>query len=155
MKTTTFENARPGDRVWDIRKGWGTIICISTECDDYPVEVRFSHICVDTYTLGGKAFKPDLNPTLFWDEVKIGASEQLHYTRLINGVKVPDISFQPKTGEDYYFPSPDIPGMCYGSRYHPSNLTDKYRVRNGMCYPYTDEGKEVARLHAKAMLGIS
>jgi hypothetical protein len=150
---TTFKTAKPGDRVWDIRKGWGTIFCNHID-DEYPIEVNFDSESNDTFTLEGKAFRLDLNPTLFWDELKFVVPEQPPRTKLINGVEVPDTSFQPKADEDYYFPSPDIPSMCYDTRYRPSNSTDRYRAKNGMCYPYTEKGRQAAILHAKAMLGI-
>lgn len=130
MKTTTFENAKPGDRVWDILKGWGTVICISTECDDYPVEVKFSPIWVNTYTLGGKASK------------------------LVNGVEVPDISFYPNIDKEYYYPSPSCEDFYENTSYEDYEA-DRHRANYGLCYPFTDEGKEAAILHSKAMLGIS
>jgi hypothetical protein len=154
MKTTTFENAEVSDRVWDIRKGWGTIFCNHID-DDYPIEVNFDNESNDTYTLEGKSFRPDLNPTLFWDKLEFVVPKQPPRNKLINGVEVPDISFQPKADEEYYYPSPDLPSKYYDAHYLTGNPRDEYRAKNGMCYPFTDEGRKAASLHAKAMLGIS
>jgi hypothetical protein len=155
MKTTTFEKAKPGDRVWDIRKGWGTVVCNHVD-GAYPIKVNFDNEPNDTFTLEGKSFKPDLNPTLFWDELKFVVPEQPPRAKLIHGVEIPNISFQPKEQERYYFPKPTSKNFFssndYSSEYEKE---DVYQAQNGLCYPYTDEGKEAAILHAKAMLGIS
>jgi hypothetical protein len=153
---TTFKTAKPGDRVWDIRKGWGTIFCnhISDASDDYPIEVNFDNESNDTYTLEGKSFRPDLNPTLFWDETKFVVPEQPPRTKLINGVEVPDISFYPNINEEYYYPSPSCEDFYENTSYEDYEA-DRHRANYGLCYPYTDEGRKTAILHAKAMLGIS
>jgi hypothetical protein len=156
MKTTTFENAKPGDRVWDIRKGWGTIVCNLID-DDYPIEVNFDNESNDTFTLEGKAFRLDLNPTLFWDELKFVVPEQPPSTKLIHGVKVPDISIDPKTtklGWRYYYPEPSK-AQLFDNEFYGCSVDCMTRLKNNLCYPFTDEGKEAAILHAKAMLGIS
>ena len=50
----TFENAKIGDKVWDIRLGWGEIIEIGYTIL-YPITVKFDSI-IDKYTfeVGGK-----------------------------------------------------------------------------------------------------
>lgn len=75
-------------------------------------------------------------------------------TKLIHGVEVPDISFVPEYGCTYCFPKPedgDFVGMAYAN----TSSTFSHRVRHNFCYPYTEEGKQAAILHAKAMLGIA
>jgi hypothetical protein len=154
MKTTTFENAKPGDRVWDIRKGWGTIDKLNPH-STYSIIVNFD---LDkqgefTYTVKGKSFMSDVNQSLFWDELKIEAPEQPPRTKLINGVEVPDISFYPDLNEKYYYPSPSCEDFYENTSYEDYEA-DRHRANYGLCYPYTKEGKKVAILHAKAMLGI-
>jgi hypothetical protein len=153
MKTTTFENAEVGDRVWDILKGWGTVTNTSAK-SDYSIEVMFSYNGVVTYTIEGKSFISDINPSLFWDEVKIKAPEQPPRTKLINGIEVPDISFYPNLNEEYYYPSPSCEDFYENTSYEDYEA-DRHRANYGLCYPYTDEGRKAASLHAKAMLGIS
>lgn len=64
-----FRNAKVGDRVWDILKGWGTITSIS-EDNDYPIRVTSDEHIWTIFTLDGKRTKEDINPSLFWDKIK-------------------------------------------------------------------------------------
>ena len=64
-----FENAKIGDKVWDIRLGWGEIIEIGYTIL-YPITVKFDSI-IDKYTFEGKWAIKDKFPTLFWNEFKI------------------------------------------------------------------------------------
>lgn len=70
-----FKDAKVGDRVWDLRYGWGEVEEISS--GDYPVEVCFAERDVqEQYTRGGKVYLDDQNPTLFWDEIKFEIPEK-------------------------------------------------------------------------------
>jgi hypothetical protein len=73
-------------------------------------------------------------------------------TKLIHGVEVPDISFVPRKEEHFYHPILDNT-LYKPSTYHGYGI-DAFRVKYGLCYPHTEEGKQAAILHAKAMLGI-
>lgn len=70
-----FRNAKVGDRVWDILKGWGTITSIS-EDNDYPIRVTSDEHIWTIFTLDGKRTKEDINPSLFWDKIKFEAPEK-------------------------------------------------------------------------------
>ena len=62
---TTFEDAKVGDRAWDITKGWTEIKSINHN-SIWP-------ICTTSglsYTFEGKIMAEDLNPSIFWDEIK-------------------------------------------------------------------------------------
>lgn len=72
MKTTTFETAKVGDRVWCMRTGWGEIREISWTAN-YPIYVCFPSGEFATYTSGGLHDECDVSQTLFWDEVVIEA----------------------------------------------------------------------------------
>jgi hypothetical protein len=154
MKTTTFENAKPGDRVWDIRKGWGIIKELNPH-STYPITVNFdlSKNGEFTYNVNGKSFMSDVNQSLFWNELKIEAPEKPPRTKLIHGVEIPDISFQPEPNRAYFYPNPSVPRFYDDTFYDTAK--DKHRVCYGLCYPPTEKGREAAILHAKAMLGIS
>ena len=67
---TTLENARPGDRVWSMRHGWGVVEVVNDT--DYPITVKFD-FCYKTFTFQGLEYEEDLIQVLFWDEVKIVA----------------------------------------------------------------------------------
>lgn len=69
--------------------------------------------------------------------------------KIVHGVWVPDISFVPKYGERHYYADPICPDFCMEDSASALHLAE-----NGLCYPYTEEGKQAAILHAKAMLGI-
>ena len=75
--------------------------------------------------------------------------------KLINGHKIPDISFTPEDDEHYTYPDPTQPCMYEVEYFHNYAEECGHRLTNKMCYPTTDEGREAAILHAKAMLGIA
>lgn len=77
-------------------------------------------------------------------------------TKIINGVEIPDLSFTPKVDEDYFVVDLTLNClydmyMCLGSSYNYTKLL----VERGLVYPYTEEGKQAAILHAKALLNIT
>jgi len=74
--------------------------------------------------------------------------------KLINGHKVPDISFTPKKGEGYYFPELSYDRMVSSSEWLESSI-DLNLLERGLIYPLTAEGEAAAIAHAKAMLGES
>jgi hypothetical protein len=119
----------------------------------YPLVIAFTgYLNTRSYTLQGHEFKEELQ-TLFWKEIKFEAPEQPPRMRLINGIEVPDVSFYPEVSEHYFYPSLR-PILCSSTFCLEDNETDKFRAVNGLCYPYTPEGKEAAILHSKALLGI-
>lgn len=69
-KKVTFTDAKVGDRVWSITEGWGVIKERRKSPYQYPLTVDFENDSYRTYTLWGRLDISDLNPTLFWDEVK-------------------------------------------------------------------------------------
>lgn len=68
-KKPMFADIKVGDKVWDIRQGWG-VVCGLTQRIDYPIDVEFGEE-YNSYTRGGFCHLDDINPTLFWDEIKI------------------------------------------------------------------------------------
>lgn len=63
-----FKKAKKGDEVWAISMGWGKI----TEVHEDSISVKFKNESLDfLYLKNGKIDKTDINPSLFWDEVKI------------------------------------------------------------------------------------
>lgn len=75
-------------------------------------------------------------------------------TKMIHGVEVPDISFAPDTGDFYYHPTISNRNY-YASTQATRSKFDELAHRHMMCYPHTEEGKQAAILHAKAMLNIA
>ena len=61
------------DRVFWNRFGWGTIISIDLEEEDYPIEVRFDHFDGYDYafTFEGKYLTCDLEPSLSFTEYNL------------------------------------------------------------------------------------
>ena len=76
-------------------------------------------------------------------------------THTVHGVEIPDLRFTPKTYEEYYYPSPNHPSLVFRIRanYAHFNAADEHRIKNGLCYEISEEGRQAAILHAKAMLG--
>lgn len=71
-----FDNAKVGDKVWDIRNGWAKITS-TNHSKDYPIStVNVITGEIVTYTLDGKPYTRDINPTLFWNEVKLPTEEE-------------------------------------------------------------------------------
>lgn len=73
-------------------------------------------------------------------------------THIVHGVEVPDLRFVPKDGDDYYLVDPTAPEFIskeFGGFRH------RMRAERGLCYEFTEEGKQAATLHAKIMLGIA
>ncbi len=76
-------------------------------------------------------------------------------THIVHGVEIPDLRFTPKTYEEYYFPYPNSPALAFRTRanYAHFNAADEHRIKYGLCYEISEEGRQAAMLHAKAMLG--
>jgi hypothetical protein len=151
---TTFQNARIGDKVFSHTFGWGKIEFVDTSLK-YAICVRFINepSCSIPFTIEGYYYEDMPIQSLFWDEIDIKAPVKPVTTKVINGVEIPDISFKPNEAEACYVASPTRPSLYDQIVYfYPSELNNHLRDSN-LCYPYTDEGRQVAILHAKAMLG--
>jgi hypothetical protein len=150
--STTFEKAQVGDKVWSVRYGHGIVAALYSD-PDYPLVIKFTKFLNSkSYTLQGNEFHHELQ-TLFWQEIKFEVPKQPPRIKLINGIEVPDISFRPSINRNYFYPSLEMD--LYNSAFFVrGNKSDEFRVDNGLCYPYTPEGKEAAILHTKALLGV-
>lgn len=65
MTTTTFENARVGDRVWDFNRGWGTISQPFNSSNVFKVEFANDFGWYDNNGMQSARIR-----TLFWDEIR-------------------------------------------------------------------------------------
>ena len=154
VSTTTFEQARIGDKVWDFIHGFGEIKHIDSK-SKFPLKIRFSNDSGYTFTIKGQNLI-GVPQTLFWDEIKFDAPIQSQSTKLIHGIEVPDISIDQKTtklGWRYYYPAPSKTQL-FDTEFYGCSTDCMTRLKNNLCYPNTPEGKQAAILHAKAMLGI-
>jgi hypothetical protein len=146
----TFENAQAGDRVWSIRRGWGVITHVSTN----RICVKFENLDWDyIFTACGKDSAKDLNPTLFWDEVKFDIPQKPIKMKLIHGVEVPDITFKPTSDDHFYYPSVDSMSLHKFMTYNDGAWC-KFLSENSLCYPCDKIGRAAAILHTKAMLAV-
>lgn len=65
-----FRNAKVGDKVWSMRNCWGTIVEINPNYG-CPLRVEFNNCdFTNSFTMDGKEYVNDINPTLFWNEIK-------------------------------------------------------------------------------------
>lgn len=68
-----FKDAKIGDRVWSILKGWGVVTDTRSYDLAYPLQVKFEDDMKLSFTLDGKNTSWSLYPTLFWQEFEIPA----------------------------------------------------------------------------------
>lgn len=147
----TFKDAKVGNKVWGITRGWGTIIR-NNEFYERPILVEFSDGSELEYLYTGCQHEDDINPTLFWNEIKFTLPEPIKY-RTIHGVEIPDISFVPREGETFCFPCIDKVELFLIDTVNIEGTEEmEHRIDNKLCYPDTEEGKRVAILHAKVLL---
>lgn len=64
-----FSQAKIDDRVWSLIDGWGIVIENYSK-KDYPILVKFDDGKYNRFTIEGKCSIFNLNPTLFWNEIK-------------------------------------------------------------------------------------
>jgi hypothetical protein len=150
--STTFENSKVGDRVFSHTFGWGVIHQVDKN-SNCPIRVSFD-TAGDSFTVEGFYRKGKHIQCLFWNECVIEAPTKPLTMKLVHGVEVPNISFHPTYETDYYYPDTTEADMFDTTTYYDSYSSDTFRSANNLCYPYTEEGKQAAILHAKAMLGI-
>jgi hypothetical protein len=155
MATKTFETAKLGNKVFSHTFGWGEIEWIAHQAA-FPIEVRFNDSGeYKKFTFTGHLYDSVPIQSLFWNYIHIEAPTKPIMVKVINGVEVPDISFKPRLNEYYYTPMPNYPELCHLMMDFYSNRLTNHLSDNNLCYPFTEEGKQAAILHAKAMLGIS
>lgn len=73
-----FRNAKTGDRIWHITKGWGNIT-MPLDNNFFPDKIYTSFTGNNGNTFysnlaffaDGRVNKEDLNPSIFWNEIKI------------------------------------------------------------------------------------
>jgi hypothetical protein len=154
MSITTFETAKVGDKVYSTVLGWGEIKRIKPR-DTYPIHVSFTSTNgeVEIFTYKGYFYEHVPIQSLFWNEIVFEVPVK-RKTKVVNGIEVPDISFEPNPGEYCYSPVPIHPDL-YRHLYYCFNEANEHLKNNGLCYPCTEEGKSAAILHAKAMLKVN
>lgn len=76
-------------------------------------------------------------------------------THMVHGVEVPDLRIVPKTGDRFYLADPTKPEFTCDFLKTATNSYGSEWTERGLCYEYTEEGKQAAILHAKIMLGIA
>jgi hypothetical protein len=161
MATTTFENAKRGDKVFSTKFGCGEIVYIDRdfynhiqECSVYPIHVYFSKYGIThIFTYGGYLYEYPPYRSLFWNDITIKTPTKSVGVKVVNGVEIPNISYTPDPGEYCYVPFPDRSKLC-AHLYIYSHKESEYIIYNDLCYPDTEEGRQVAIMHAKALLGI-
>ena len=75
-------------------------------------------------------------------------------THIVNGVEIPDLRVNPKYNERYYLANPTKSEFVHLYTFCGDNQDNLWSKR-GLIYKHTEEGKQAAILHAKAMLGIA
>lgn len=70
-----FKNAKVGDRAWFFEYGWGTIVNMFYG-NEYPIVFKSDTNRFCNFMIDGKRVVNDINPSLFWDEVKYKIPER-------------------------------------------------------------------------------
>jgi len=87
----TFDRAKVGNRVWNLQRGWGTII----EIEDRRIGVNLDndYLEIEHFLFDGRIKSTDLNPSWFWNEIPIAIPEKpktTHTTKIeIRPYKLP------------------------------------------------------------------
>lgn len=79
-------------------------------------------------------------------------------THIVHGVEIPDLRIKPKFGDSYWHPDISVSTLAlrgYFKEIKSEDYFQGHRVANNLCYEYSEEGRQAAVLHAKAMLGIN
>lgn len=74
-------------------------------------------------------------------------------THVVNGVEIPDLRVTPELGDKYYLADP-ASRTFFTRQNFVEHRMEKLWVERGLTYEDTEEGKQAAILHAKAMLGM-
>lgn len=147
--TTTFENARVGDKVYCLMSGWGKMSGIRDE-EDYPLIVSF--LCeAKTYTVDGKTCKTDCMPTLYWDKPEIIAPEQPKRTININGYEVPEPEREPLSPNEEYWIAALDSSILLATGVWTNHRVDNQALKRGLLH----KTREAAIAHAQALLSFT
>lgn len=77
-------------------------------------------------------------------------------THFVHGVEIPVFEFTPKVYEIYYTANVGLPEFFEQGYRESLGCTFTHRmIERGLLYPFTEEGKQAAILHSKAMLGMA
>ena len=76
MRDKIFSDAKVGDRAWSFEYGWGTITHVFYE-KEYPIIFKSDTNRTCNFRFDGKRDINDINPTLFWNEIKFKITEKL------------------------------------------------------------------------------
>lgn len=74
-------------------------------------------------------------------------------THIIHGVEIPDLRVSLKSGDNFYLANPTSPELTT-LYWFDGDIKDEIWVERGLTYQPTEEGKQAAIIHAKAMLGM-
>lgn len=74
-------------------------------------------------------------------------------TYVVHGVEIPDLRVIPELGDYFYLANP-LARKFFTIHWLVMN-EEKLWIERGLVYQNTEEGKQAAILHAKAMLGIA
>ena len=98
-----FKKAEIGDRVYDLLKGWGTVVNINPK-DNYPIHVDSDVDSFCTFTYDGKRDIKDKNPTLFWSEIEYEIPKKPISTRKVLEEDIKNLEIVPFVydQENYY-----------------------------------------------------
>ncbi len=126
-----FSKAKVGDKVQDFQQGWGYVESI--DHSQRPIVVKFNNNVINTYYYNGTQWNTDINPSLFWDELKYEIPKKPFNLKEI----LKEMSSVAYTGEKlsymiaYNLNTQKFEYVSLGSNFYISNkITSKYDVVN-------------------------
>ena len=124
-----FHNAKVGDKVWSVLRGWGTILDIN--CGAYPILVRFPEESVldgvGSYTFDGKFRPKDIIPEIYWDELDLPEAPEKPAERLTGWYNVCFNECEDPDSE--YYRTPYLVGRMGGQPF--ATYADAIRAQEG------------------------
>lgn len=127
MENKKFSNVKIGDKVYSLIDGWGTVI----EIQEKNFKVLFDRKDLDlgltlTFDFTGRYFSRDLNPILYWNEVKLPTIEEdekpFHLDVFVKENIMP-VAGNSNLNKIIYIFNNDTKKWSYGTFFGPSYLT--------------------------------
>lgn len=92
----------------------------------------------------------DCKISLAWDPTS--EYRRKSKTHTVHGVEIPDLRVLPEIGDYYYLADPTVSELAELHKF--VMRAETLRAERGLAYQNSEEGKQAAILHSKAMLGI-
>lgn len=110
-----FSNIKIGQEVWSVQYGWGIVDRFNTTVNNYKLfQVKFDNGDCEWYFEDGRVNIDNVNPTLFWNEVKLPTEEENEESFNLVEFLQSNVSYvEHDTSANNYFISYDYMDNCF------------------------------------------